>query len=624
MTNKKRVVNAVNKTLKHFENMYYSVKKGVLTARRKAPYLFNEIENILKSHFISLEDSKQLLTDPDFKKFNEIVASQVSGRLPNVDEKKIRSIVKDRSSASFLDLLTRGLGKEEEKDYTKIKKDKLFKKVLVSNRGEIAVRIIRACRELGIETVQVYTSTDSKSLAVKFADKSIKLGNKASDYLNMKKIIKIANRVKADAIHPGYGFLAENADFARLCKQNQIKFIGPSYSAILAMGDKINAKKLIKSAGVHVLEGTDKAIKDVDEGKKIAEEMDYPIIIKATAGGGGKGMRIVTSEEEFEASFNACQAEAESAFKNKEVFIEKYIDEPRHVEFQILTDRKGNVIHLGERDCSIQRRHQKLVEEAPSVALTNNLREEMGIAALKVASAIKYEGAGTVEFLIDSKGEFYFMEMNTRIQVEHGVTEMITGIDLVKEQVKIAAGAELTYKQEDIKFDGWAIECRINAECPEDGFCPDTGTIANYLPPGGPGIRVCSSCHQGQEVSPHYDSLLAKLICHGNTREEAIDRMNRALNEFIIEGVETTIPFHKAVLNNPEFIKGNITTSFIDNNQIMDQIKKESKKKPLSKDEKAIIITTVVSEYVKSKDRFNDKNNAWVQTSRQEAILKDV
>ncbi|MBR9699006.1 acetyl-CoA carboxylase biotin carboxylase subunit [Candidatus Woesearchaeota archaeon] len=500
----------------------------------------------------------------------------------------------------------------------------MFKRILVANRGEIALRVIRACRELSIESVQVYTKQDEKSLGVKFANRAIKLGNKASDYLNMNKIIKVAKKCKVDAVHPGYGFLAENAEFAKLCKKNGIKFIGPSSKAIEAMGDKINAKQLISQAGVPVLEGTGHSILDVEEGKQVASHIGFPIIIKAAAGGGGKGMRIVHNRESFEENFISCQTEAHSAFGNNDVFIEKYIEDPKHIEFQILADRKGNIIHLGERDCSIQRRHQKLIEEAPSPALTPEMREKMGRAALKVVSSINYEGAGTVEFLIDKQGTFYFMEMNTRIQVEHGITEMITGIDLVKEQIKIAAGAELAFKQEDIKMDGWAIECRINTECVHDGFCPETGTIVNYLPPGGPGIRVCSGSHAGQVVSPHYDSLLAKLMCGGKTRAEAIERMKRALEEFIIEGVDTTIPFHKVVLNTDAFQKGTITTSFIEKNQIMERIRKEfKKKKTLSKDEKAIIISTAVTEYMKKKNRFNDKNSMWVHTARQEAIFHE-
>lgn len=625
MPRKSKISKIINDSLKPAEALYNYLKKALEKGRDKVPDVFNEVESVLKSHLISYETSKKLRENPDLKKVSEIITSSVASKLAYIDENKLKQIVRDKSSTSFLDMLTRGLGQEEEKDYTKIRKEKLFKRILIANRGEIALRVIRACRELRIETVQVYTKQDAKSLAVKFADKAIKLGNDSSQYLNMHKIIKIAKKLKVNAIHPGYGFLAENAEFAKLCKTNKIKFIGPSYSAILAMGDKINAKKLIKKEGVAVLEGIDKAIKDVKEGKEIAKNIGFPVIIKATAGGGGKGMRIVKKERDFNESFKSCQTEAESAFKSKDVFIEKFIKQPRHIEFQILSDKKGNVIHLGERDCSIQRRHQKLLEEAPGTALNNQLREKMGKAALIVASTIKYEGAGTVEFLLDKEGNFYFMEMNTRIQVEHGITEMITGIDLLKEQIKIAAGAELAYKQEDIEMKGWAIECRINAECPMDGFCPSTGTIANYLPPGGPGIRVSSSCHQAQEVSPHYDPLLAKLMCFGETRHDAIERMKRALDEFIIEGIDTSIPFHKAVLNSKAFLKGDITTSFIEKNKIIEELKKEygQRKKTLTKDEKAIIITTAVSEYLKKKNRFNDRNSAWAQTARQEAAFNE-
>ena len=622
-----KIAKLLNNSLKPVERAYNKLKKAIEKGKKKVPYIFDEIESVLKNHLISFEASKKLQENPDFDEFTEVITSGIVKKLPNLDEKKLKRIVKDKSSNSFLEMLTRGLdySKEEEKDYTKIKKGKIFKKVLIANRGEIALRIIRACRELGIETVQIYTKQDVKSLAVKFSDRSIKLGNKSSEYLNMNKIINIAKKLKVDAIHPGYGFLAENAEFSKLCKQNKIKFIGPSHEAILAMGDKINAKTLIKKSGVPVLGGTNKAIIDVKEGKEVAKEIGFPVIIKATAGGGGKGMRIVEKEEEFQSSFESCQTEAESAFGNNDVFIEKYIANPKHVEFQVLADKKGGIIHLGERDCSIQRRHQKLIEEAPSSSLNEELRQKMGDAAIKVTSAIKYEGAGTVEFLIDKEGNFYFMEMNTRIQVEHGITEMITGIDLVKEQIKIAAGAELADKQEDIIIRGWAIECRINAECPLEGFCPTTGTIANYLPPGGPGIRVCSSCQQGQEISPHYDPLLAKLMCFGKTRDEAIDRMKRALDEFMIEGVDTTIPFHKVVLNNAAFQKGNISTSFIEKNNIMEEVKRDyrKKKRALTKEEKTIVIATAVSEYMKKKNRFNDKNSSWVQTARQEAVFHE-
>jgi acetyl-CoA carboxylase biotin carboxylase subunit len=619
-----KIAKIINKSLKPVEDSYNAFRRLLKKGKNRVPDVFNELESLFKSHLITVEQGKELQTNPDFDKFSEIITSGIASRLGSINENKLKKIVKDKSSSSFLDMLTKGLGDETEIDYTKIKKGKLFKRVLIANRGEIALRVIRACRELGIESIQIYTKPDSKSLSVKFADKAVKIGNNASDYLNMHKIIKIAKRAKADAIHPGYGFLAENAGFAKLCKENKIKFIGPSYTAILAMGDKINAKNLIRKSGVRVLEGTNKPVHDVAKGKQIAEKIGYPVIIKAAAGGGGKGMRIIEKEEDFESGFKSCQTEAESAFKNKDVFIEKCVVEPRHVEFQILADGKGNVVHLFERDCSIQRRHQKLIEEAPSAALSGELRKIMGKAAITVASAIKYEGAGTVEFLLDKNNNFYFMEMNTRIQVEHGITEMITGIDLVKEQIKVAAGAELSHKQEDIKIEGWAIECRINAECPAEGFCPSTGTITNYLPPGGPGIRVSSSSHSGQEVNPHYDSLLAKLMCHGKTREETIERTKRALNEFIIDGVNTTIPFHKTVLNNKAFLKGDINTSFIDINKIIEKVKKEHKnrKKVLSKEQKAIIITTAVADYMKKK-RPEHKNSNWIQTARQEAVFHE-
>ena len=397
----KKIARIINNSLRPIESTYNFLKRTVQKGRNKIPYVFNEIESILKSHLISIETSRKLKDNPDFDKLTDIITSGLASKIAYVDENKLMQIVKDKSSTSFLDMLTKGLGDDVEKDYTKIKKEKLFKRVLIANRGEIALRIIRACRELGIETVQVYTKQDAKSLSVKFADKAIKLGNKSSEYLNMNKIVKVAKKLKVDAIHPGYGFLAENAEFAKLCKENKIKFIGPSYDAIRAMGDKVNAKKLIRKAGVLVLEGTEKAIHDINKGKESAKKMGFPVIIKAAAGGGGKGMRIVEKEEDFEESFKSCQAEAESAFKNKDVFIEKYVVEPKHVEFQILADKRGNVIHLGERDCSIQRRYQKLIEEAPSTSLNKELRERMGGAALTVMSVIKYEGAGTVEFLID-------------------------------------------------------------------------------------------------------------------------------------------------------------------------------------------------------------------------------
>jgi acetyl-CoA carboxylase biotin carboxylase subunit len=624
---KSSVVRVLNKSLKPVESAFTSTKNVLQKARRKAPSIFNSIESVFKSHFISMDAGKKLKSSLDITKFFQIVGSWIIHKLPNVDEQTMKQFTKDKTIV-YLNSLTRGIGNPEEieKEYTKIKKDKLFKRILIANRGEIALRIIRACRELGIKTIQIYTKQDAKSLAVKFADKAVNLGKDAAAYLDMQRIIKIAKKMKADAIHPGYGFLAENPEFSKLCKENKIKFIGPSEEAIKAMGDKINAKKLIKNSGVLVLEGTEKVVIDIREGKEIAKQIGYPIIIKAAAGGGGKGMRIVEHEHEFEKAFQACQTEALNSFKSKDVFIEKYLVDPKHIEFQILGDSKGRVIHLGERDCSIQRRYQKLIEEAPSPSLSPELREKMGEAALKIASAVRYEGAGTIEFLLDKSNNFYFMEMNTRIQVEHGITEMITGIDLVKEQIKVAAGAALVVKQEDVKITGWAIECRINAECPFEEFCPATGTISNYLPPGGPGIRVCSSCHTGQEVSPHYDSMIAKLMCFGKTRQEAIDRMKRALEEFIIEGVDTTIPFHKAVLNSTAFFKGDITTGFIDKHRIIRKLKLEyrKKRKAITQQERAIIISTAVTDYLKKRGKgFNDKNSAWANAARQEAVMNE-
>ncbi|MBW2984201.1 acetyl-CoA carboxylase biotin carboxylase subunit [Candidatus Woesearchaeota archaeon] len=520
-------------------------------------------------------------------------------------------------------MLTRGLGGtiEREKDYTTLSKERLFKKVLIANRGEIALRIIRACKELGINTVTIYSDSDKNSLAAKFSDKAYCIGSN-NGYLDVNKIIRIAKKAKVDAIHPGYGFLAENAGFARLCQKNKIKFIGPSVKAINTMGNKVIAKDAILKAGIPAIPGTTRAVKDVDTCLRITNRIGYPVIIKAAAGGGGKGMRIVRSDEELEKAFKSAEAEAEASFGNKDLYIEKYFDDPRHIEFQILADKHGNVVHLGERDCSIQRRHQKLIEEAPSPALNKSLREKMGAIAVRVAKIAGYEGAGTVEFLIDDDKNFYFMEMNTRIQVEHGITEMITGVDLVKEQIKIASGAKLTFTQDDIKIGGWAIECRINAEDPSDNFTPSIGSVASYLPPGGPGIRVCSSCHSGHIVSPHYDSLIAKLMCGGRNRNEAINRTKRALSEFIIEGIDTTIPFHKEVLVNKEFVKGNATTSFIEKNKILDRIKKQRKKKRMTNGKKTLIIATAASEYMSKKynGSKSSKLNPWVIAGRQELM----
>ncbi|MFD2371627.1 acetyl-CoA carboxylase biotin carboxylase subunit [Brevibacillus sp. GCM10020057] len=446
----------------------------------------------------------------------------------------------------------------------------MFSKILIANRGEIAVRIIRACRELGIASVAVYSEADREALHVQLADEAYCIGPTASkdSYLNMPRIMSIALLTGADAIHPGYGFLAENASFAQLCQDCKITFIGPEPDAITKMGDKSEAKATMKLANVPLVPGTDGLIGDIEEALEVAKGIGYPVIVKATAGGGGRGMRLAYDEEELERAIHQAQKEAEAAFGNAGVYLEKYVEEPRHVEIQIMGDKHGNAVYLGERDCSIQRRHQKLVEEAPSPALDSELREKMGQAAVAAAKAVNYHGAGTVEFLLDKHGQFYFMEMNTRIQVEHPVTEMITGIDLIKEQISVAAGNPLSFTQEDVKINGWAIECRINAENPAKNFMPSPGKVINYLPPGGYGVRVDSAVYPGYEISPFYDSMVAKLIVWGTDRSEAIARMRRALDEFVIEGVHTTVPFHEKLLEHPDFVGGRFATNFLEKNKL--------------------------------------------------------
>jgi acetyl-CoA carboxylase biotin carboxylase subunit len=441
----------------------------------------------------------------------------------------------------------------------------LFKKVLIANRGEIAVRIIRACKELGLKTVAVYSEIDKESLHVRLADEAYCIGpaQSAKSYLNVPAIISVAEVSGADAIHPGYGFLAENAAFSEVCTAHKIKFIGPSPASINRMGNKAEARKTMMAAGVPCVPGTKDIITDVAVAAKIAKEMGYPVLIKASAGGGGKGMRVVASEQDLEKGITAAKTEAKAAFANDDVYMEKYILEPRHIEIQIMADRQGNVVHLFERDCSVQRRHQKLIEEAPSPALTNEIREKMGKAAIAAAKACNYEGAGTVEFILDKNKNFYFMEMNTRIQVEHCVTEMITGLDLVKEQILVAAGNELSWKQEQIVLRGHAIEFRINAENWKKNFKPAPGEVRLYLAPGGPGVRVDSHVYPGYKVPPTYDSLLAKLIVWGNTRAEAIQRGKRALSEFVVGDLDTVIPFHQIVLENEYFLRGDVQTNFI-------------------------------------------------------------
>jgi acetyl-CoA carboxylase biotin carboxylase subunit len=441
----------------------------------------------------------------------------------------------------------------------------MIHKVVIANRGEIALRIIRACKELGIKTVAVHSDVDSEALHVKLADQSVCIGPAASaeSYLNMKAIISAAEVTDADAIHPGYGFLSENAEFAEICNNCGLTFIGPSAENMRLMGDKISARQTVTKAGVPILPGTTDAVTSPEEAARIAEEIGCPVIIKATAGGGGRGMKIVHSITSVPNAYAAARSEAKAGFGNPEVYIEKYCERPRHVEIQIMADKHGNVIHLGERDCSIQRRHQKLIEEAPCSVLTEELRQEMGNCAVAAAKAVNYSSVGTVEFLLDSDGKFYFMEMNTRVQVEHPVTEMVTGVDIIKEQILAAAGERLRFTQDDIKITGHAIECRINAEDPEK-FTPCPGRIDGYHTPGGLGVRVDSAVYDQYKVLPHYDSMIAKLIVHAETREEAIRRMDRALEEYIIEGIKTTIPFHRKVMNNKDFIEGNIDTGFLE------------------------------------------------------------
>ena len=441
-----------------------------------------------------------------------------------------------------------------------------FDKILIANRGEIALRILRTCEEMGIGTVAVHSTVDRDALHVQLADESVCIGEAPSSksYLNIPRIIAAALTRNATAIHPGYGFLAENARFAEICADHEIVFIGPSPEAILAMGDKSTAKETMIKAGVPTIPGSDGLVKNEKEASQLAVQIGYPVMIKATAGGGGRGMRLVRNENDLLKLFLAAQGEAEAAFGNPGLYLEKFIERPRHIEFQILADSYGNVIHLGERDCSIQRRHQKLLEEAPSPALTSQLREKMGDAAVMVAKSINYVGAGTVEFLVSQTGEFYFMEMNTRIQVEHPVTEMIAGLDLIAEQIRIAQGEKLSLTQEQVNLRGHAIECRINAEDPERDFRPAPGRINGYLPPGGPGVRMDSHVYTDYQIPPYYDSLIGKLIVWGPDRPTAIKRMKRALRECALTGLPTTISFHQKILETPEFLQGEVYTNFVE------------------------------------------------------------
>jgi len=440
----------------------------------------------------------------------------------------------------------------------------VFKKILIANRGEIALRIIRTCREMGIKTVAVYSTADRESLHVRFADEAVCIGPPISkqSYLNIPNLIAAAEITNADAIHPGYGFLSENAEFSRVCQEYNIKFIGATPEMINKMGDKATAKDTMKKAGVPTVPGSDGLLSSIEEGMKIAKKIGYPVILKATAGGGGRGMRIVNDEEGFKKAWDDARQESGAAFGNDALYLEKFVEEPRHIEIQVVGDQYGRVCHLSERDCSIQRRHQKLVEETPSPIMTQELREKMGAAAIAGASSIGYEGAGTIEFLVDKHGDFYFMEMNTRIQVEHPITEEVTDYDLIKEQIKVAAGIEISGRNYFPNL--FAMECRINAEDPGNGFRPSPGKITNLHIPGGHGVRVDSHVYAGYTIPPNYDSMIAKLIVSGQSREEVITRMKRALQEFVIEGIKTTIPFHIKLMDDPEFNKGNFTTKFLE------------------------------------------------------------
>ncbi|MEB3334890.1 MAG: acetyl-CoA carboxylase biotin carboxylase subunit [Cyanobacteriota bacterium] len=439
-------------------------------------------------------------------------------------------------------------------------------KLLIANRGEIALRILRSCRELGISTVAVHSTVDRNALHVQLADEAVCVGEAPSSrsYLNIPNILAAATSRGADAIHPGYGFLAESAAFAEICRDHGLTFVGPSPEAILAMGDKSTAKRTMQQVGVPTIPGSEGLLESVEDAAEQAKSMGFPVMIKATAGGGGRGMRLVPSADQLESLFKAAQGEAEAAFGNPGLYMEKFIDRPRHVEVQVLADRFGNVIHLGERDCSIQRRHQKLLEEAPSPGLDPAVRERMGHAAAAAARSIRYEGAGTVEFLLDRSGNFYFMEMNTRIQVEHPVTEMVTGLDLIAEQLRIAGGEPISVSQQEVRLQGHAIECRINAEDPRQNFRPSPGKITGWLPPGGPGVRVDSHVYTGYEIPPFYDSLIGKLIVWAPTREMALRRARRALAEWAVTGIPTTIEFHLTLLERPEFQRGEVYTKFVE------------------------------------------------------------
>jgi pyruvate carboxylase subunit A len=488
---------------------------------------------------------------------------------------------------------------------------KYFEKLLIANRGEIAIRVMRACRELDIETVAIYSTADKNALHVRYADEAFHVGEShpSKSYLNMERIIDIAKKSGAEAVHPGYGFLAENYKFAKLCLDENITFVGPRWKTIKAMGSKIGSKQLMKDSGVPVVPGTEGGIRSIEEAKKVASGIGYPVIVKASAGGGGIGMQIVNDEKTLEEAISASMRIAQSAFGDATVFIEKYLVKPRHIEFQVFADEHGNAVHLFERECSIQRRHQKLVEEAPCPVMTPELREQMADSALRVAKASDYTNAGTVEFLY-SNGKYYFMEMNTRLQVEHTITEFITGIDIVKQQLAIAAGETLPFEQKDISIRGHAIECRINAEDPLNNFAADPGKIVRYRSPGGPGIRIDSGIHMGYTISPIYDSMISKLCAWDMTRADAIRRMRRAISEYIILGVKTTLPLHYAIMNNPQYIEGNTHTHFLQEEHILntlDRYKRDEEARMQSlagsfdQGKKVAAITAAVNTYLQQK-----------------------
>jgi pyruvate carboxylase subunit A len=488
---------------------------------------------------------------------------------------------------------------------------KFFEKLLIANRGEIAIRVMRACREMDIDTVAIFSDADKNALHVRYADEAFYVGeaHPSKSYLNMERIIDIAKKCGAEAVHPGYGFLAENYRFAKLCLDEGVIFVGPQWKTIKAMGSKIGSKQMMRSAGVPVLPGTDSGITDIEVAKKIAAEIGYPVIVKASAGGGGIGMQIVHDEKSLEEAVTGSQRIAKSAFGDATVFIEKYLIKPRHIEFQVLADEHGNAVHLYDRECSIQRRHQKLIEEAPSPIMTDELRERMAGSALKVSEVSNYTNAGSVEFLY-SQGNYYFMEMNTRLQVEHTITEFITGIDLVKQQIAIAAGESLPFSQDDLSIRGHAIECRINAEDPLNNFAADPGKILRYRSPGGPGIRVDSGIHMGYTIPPNYDSMIAKLCAWDSTRHDAIQRMRRAISEYIVLGIKTTLPLHYAIMNNQQFIEGNTHTHFLQEEHILKTLERykrdeETRMQTLAgsfdQGKKVAAITAAVNMYVQQK-----------------------